>query len=133
MKFIRSLSLVGCMLVLSGCATLDFASFGASGISYLVSGKSLSDHVVSLFKNQDCAMHRKLQGKAACIPHEQSDQMLAKADTTQPQFNDSLPTNRPPAQRDANGQQVATNEIHTGENIINDPFNAALPTVTTAE
>ena len=84
MRLIRCLSLIGFMALVSGCASLDFVSFGASGISYLVSGKSLSDHVVSAIKKEDCAMHRALKGEKTCIPLSSPNEMVARVETKEP-------------------------------------------------
>jgi hypothetical protein len=56
--------------MLSGCASLQLLSFGASSISYAVSGKSLSDHAISTVMKQDCALHRPLVGEDACVKHD---------------------------------------------------------------
>lgn len=53
--------------VLSGCATLQLISFGVSGISYAVSGKSISDHAISKVMKKDCALHRIVFGENACL------------------------------------------------------------------
>ncbi len=56
--------------LLSGCATLQLVSFGVSGISYAVSGKSISDHAISKVMAKDCALHRIVLGKSACVDSE---------------------------------------------------------------
>lgn len=84
MRLIRCLSLIVVILSVSGCATLNLVSFGASGISYLVSGKSLSDHVVSAMKKEDCAMHRVLKGQKTCIPLASSNEVIARVETNKP-------------------------------------------------
>jgi hypothetical protein len=53
-------------LVLSGCASLRLLSFGASGISYAVSGKSISDHAISTVMEQDCSLHRVVMEENVC-------------------------------------------------------------------
>jgi len=55
--------------LLSGCAipaTLVIASYGADGLSYLSSGKSLEDHGISTVLDEDCALHRVLIQKPIC-------------------------------------------------------------------
>ena len=54
---------------LSGCAIpipLQIASWAASGISYITTGKSMSDHAVSAVASQDCAVHRLVLGRSMC-------------------------------------------------------------------
>lgn len=58
-----------CLIVLfalSGCATLTIASFGLSSLSYITTGKSLSDHAISAVSEQDCAMHRFIFDENVC-------------------------------------------------------------------
>lgn len=66
MNWIKTLTIVGAAVLLSGCSTLTLVSFGISGLSYAISGKSVSDHVVSKLMAKDCALHRLLGGKAPC-------------------------------------------------------------------
>jgi len=54
------------MFFLSGCATLKLVSLGISGISYLTTGKSLSDHAISAMTEQDCALHRMVFDEMVC-------------------------------------------------------------------
>ncbi|NQZ11224.1 MAG: hypothetical protein HRT35_29070 [Algicola sp.] len=81
-------------LVLSGCASLQLLSFGASSISYAVSGKSISDHAISTVMEQDCALHRVVMEENVC---------------SEPDGNGILRSARPGA-----NQQVASvsNEAH---------------------
>ena len=54
---------------LAGCAlpvSLQIASFAASGLSYMTTGKSMSDHAVSAMVSQDCAVHRLALGLSIC-------------------------------------------------------------------
>lgn len=57
-------------LVLSGCASLQLLSFGASSISYAVSGKSISDHAISTVMEQDCALHRVVMDETVCTERD---------------------------------------------------------------
>ena len=86
-------AMVACV-VLSGCASLQLLSFGASGISYAVSGKSISDHAISTVMEQDCALHRVVMEENVC---------------SEPDGNGILRSARPGA-----NQQVASmsNEAH---------------------
>jgi len=54
------------MLLLTGCATLQLVSLGISGMSYLTTGKSLSDHAISIMAEQDCALHRVVLDEMVC-------------------------------------------------------------------
>ena len=57
-------------LVLSGCASLQLLSFGASSISYVVSGKSISDHAISTVMERDCALHRVVIDETVCTERD---------------------------------------------------------------
>lgn len=48
----------------SGCATLELLA--ASGLSYLVTGKSLTDNALSIALDEDCAMHRIVLDRQIC-------------------------------------------------------------------
>lgn len=53
-------------IVLSGCAlpaAISIASLVLDAGSYMVSGKTMSDHGLSLALNQDCALARILEGE----------------------------------------------------------------------
>ena len=65
-KLISFPLIIGGSLLLSGCASLQLFSFGMSSISYLVSGKSISDHAISKVMAQDCALHRVVTGEEPC-------------------------------------------------------------------
>jgi len=64
--------LLGIMgLFLSACALpvpIQIASWAASGISYLATGKSVSDHALSAVASEDCAVHRVVLGEHICHP-----------------------------------------------------------------
>lgn len=65
----------GSALLLSGCATLELFSFGVSGLSYAVTGKSISDHAISTVMAQDCALHRAVVDGNVCVEYD-SDGVL---------------------------------------------------------
>ncbi|MBE1298417.1 MAG: hypothetical protein GJ680_00705 [Alteromonadaceae bacterium] len=48
----------------SGCATLELLA--ASGVSYLITGKSITDNAVSIVSGQDCALHRIVTETSIC-------------------------------------------------------------------
>ena len=66
----RFVVLVIACLGLSGCASLQLMSWGASGISYMVTGKSISDHAISTVMKKDCALHRTILGENTCVEHD---------------------------------------------------------------
>lgn len=55
-------------LLLGGCLPLpvSIVSTAFSGVSYIASGKSTSDHVLSAAVNQDCALTRPIFGDPVC-------------------------------------------------------------------
>ena len=61
----KLLVLIGLCSCLSGCA-LTLEMMAISGISYLATGKSLSDNAFSLVTNRDCALHRVMTNEAIC-------------------------------------------------------------------
>ncbi|WP_281558318.1 hypothetical protein [Thalassomonas sp. RHCl1] len=77
MNLHRLLTSICLIVLLSGCATLDVLMVSATGISYLVSGKSISDNIVSAVIDEDCAAHRLLLNKDVCIPTNQPADILA--------------------------------------------------------
>jgi len=65
----RKYVLLALPVLASGCAVppaLVIASYGADGLSYLSSGKSLEDHGISTVMDEDCALHRFLNDKPIC-------------------------------------------------------------------
>ncbi len=63
-KALRITSALGMVVALSGCLALppalQLASLAIDGISYMQTGKSISDHALSAVTNKDCAMLRAL-------------------------------------------------------------------------
>jgi hypothetical protein len=58
--------------ILAGCAlppAITIASTVADGISYAMSGKSMTDHALSAVTSQDCAMLRALEGNEICAEY----------------------------------------------------------------
>ena len=61
---------VTALLVLSACAVptpFTVFSFAADGISYVATGKTVTDHALSAALGQDCALMRMVRGDAPCI------------------------------------------------------------------
>ncbi len=56
------------LLTLTACGPTGYqiASLVTDGISYIASGKSLTDHGLSLLANEDCAALRALKGEPVC-------------------------------------------------------------------
>src|SRR5262249_55051923 len=58
-------------LALGGCAlppALSIASFAADGVSYALTGKSVSDHGISLAMQEDCTLLNLLRSNPICSP-----------------------------------------------------------------
>src|SRR5258708_18592467 len=55
-------------LLLCGCVppAVAVASYVVDGVSYAASGKSLSDHGISVVKDEDCASWHFFVGRAVC-------------------------------------------------------------------
>ena len=85
----KLLLLVGISSCLSGCA-LTLEMMAISGISYLATGKSLSDNAFSLVTNRDCALHRIIINETVCVenapsPNDPNNElMLARNKTASP-------------------------------------------------
>ena len=64
--------------LLSGCGlppAVMIASYAADGVSYIATGKSVSDHGISEVTGRDCALWRVIKGKSICQdePAERAD------------------------------------------------------------
>lgn len=65
-------------VLLSGCGlppAIMIASYAADGVSYVATGKSVSDHGISAVTGRDCAVWRIVKGEAICM-----DQPATRAD-----------------------------------------------------
>ncbi len=70
-------------LFLAGCAlppAVTVASLVVEGMSYVTTGKSPADHAISAFAQEDCALHRVVDGKAICDPNGEALIALAIGD-----------------------------------------------------
>ena len=58
-------------LLVGGCflPAYQIASWTATGVSYIFSGKGPGDHALSLAMHKDCATWRVLQGKEICVDY----------------------------------------------------------------
>ena len=67
----RSLAVLLCA-ALAGCGLVPPAvsavSLAADAVSYAFSGKSVSDHGLSMVMSEDCAMLKLVEGEAMCKP-----------------------------------------------------------------
>ena len=67
MSFPRlALLAVGLPLLAGGCAPA--VSYGVDGVSYAESGKSTSDHFMSMVSKKDCALWRAFRNENVCHP-----------------------------------------------------------------
>ncbi len=65
----KSLVMIGLPILLGGCGlppAVTAASWALDGVSYLVSGKSVTDHAISEVASQDCALFRVVQERSIC-------------------------------------------------------------------
>jgi len=71
----RIIAIAAVPLLLGGCFPLPvtIASTAISGISYLTTGKSSTDHVISAAVEQDCALTRPIVGEAVCKELDPND------------------------------------------------------------
>jgi hypothetical protein len=72
----KSLAMIGLPILLGGCGlppAVTLASWAADGLSYIVSGKSVTDHAISEVAAQDCALFRVVQGHEVCEDFELDD------------------------------------------------------------
>lgn len=90
LKIVKVSGLCIALTSISGCASLELLAAG--GISYLVTGKGLSDHALSMVMDQDCAFHRFLTDDSLCEEANQST-LLADTSITENQTVDELAAN----------------------------------------
>lgn len=89
MKKQFKLVLVGVAVTqIMGCASLELMAVG--GVSYLLTGKGLSDHALSLTLDQDCALHRVLTEGSLCVDNfeeaPEAETLLASNAADSPAF-----------------------------------------------
>lgn len=71
-----SLAMIGVPILLGSCGlppSVSVASWAIDALSYVVSGKSVTDHAISEFAAQDCALFRVVQGRKPCENFELND------------------------------------------------------------
>lgn len=84
----RATIIVGAILLLAGCVAIppvvSIASWAINGVSYLASGKSVSDHAISAVLDQDCATWRILKGDPICVDYPIGDGSVTVAGNEAP-------------------------------------------------
>lgn len=109
MRTVFKLSLAAiCVSNLTACASLELSA--VSGIAYLITGKSLSDHALSQVVQKDCALHRFLLSQSICsdkdsnqpLDTQEPDVLLAQ--TSEPPASDAVAT-------PIESEQIAQNDI----------------------
>lgn len=83
-KALRATGAMGLVVALSGCLALppalQLASLAIDGISYMQTGKSVSDHALSAITNKDCAMLRALDDvNSVCTEYNAIDMDISVA------------------------------------------------------
>lgn len=77
MRTVFKLSLAAiCVSNLTACASLELSA--VSGIAYLITGKSLSDHALSQVAQKDCALHRFLLSQSICSDKDSNQPLDAQ-------------------------------------------------------
>ncbi|HUK10711.1 MAG TPA: SPOR domain-containing protein [Stellaceae bacterium] len=111
----RKYVLLALPVLASGCAlppALVVASYGADGLSYLSSGKSLGDHGISTVLDEDCALHRFLDDKPICRdfnpPYEG---LLLEPAPPPPEAAQNQPPAPPTETASEPGKSLATGEV----------------------
>jgi hypothetical protein len=77
----RILPALAIATTLTGCAVppaISIAGLLADGISYAASGRSMTDHGVSMVAEEDCKLFRALEGEAVCRPPTEGMPSLAE-------------------------------------------------------
>ena len=74
----KTLTIIFIAFTLGGCIPLPI-SLGVSGWSYLISGKSPTDHLISQTINQDCKILRLAVGKEPCAAFTNGERSLVWA------------------------------------------------------
>lgn len=72
---LKKISFVALLLcILGGCSVspaVDAVSWTFDGVSYFLTGKSMTDHAVSIAAGKDCAMVRVVKGQKVCVPRDE--------------------------------------------------------------
>jgi hypothetical protein len=76
LSWLSLLAVLSLPLMTGGCGVplvVAAASYGADGASLYATGKTSTDHLLSMASQQDCAMWRMMQNKAVCKEREGPD------------------------------------------------------------
>lgn len=77
MKLITHIRItIGAILIclLGGCTVspaVDAVSWTFDGVSFFLTGKSMTDHAMSAAAGKDCSMKRVVKGDAVCLPNDE--------------------------------------------------------------
>ncbi len=88
----RWLILAAAVISLSGCGlppVVTYASYAADVFSYLATGKSVTDHGISMVMQKDCALIRALDGPI-CV-EEIEERIVAQRPAGNPEARAALP------------------------------------------
>ncbi len=84
----KSIAFAAAALAAGGCAALpapvQIASLALDGVSFVVSRKSVTDHVISVALQQDCALWRGLTGGRLCNPDGAPTMIAGTEDAREP-------------------------------------------------
>ncbi len=78
----RRVWLTSLLVLLGGCAVppaIQVASLVAEGFSYVATGKSVTDHGISMVAGEDCAVFRAVKDEAICREEGQDSAAMAFA------------------------------------------------------
>ncbi len=78
----RRIWLTSLLVLLGGCAVppaIQMASLVADGFSYVATGKSVTDHGISMVAGEDCAVFRAVKDEAICREEGQDSAAMAFA------------------------------------------------------
>lgn len=92
-KVIKISALGVAVMSISGCASLELMAVG--GVSYLLTGKGLTDHAVSAVMEKDCALHHLISDKPYCAELanlDEPEQLMASNDKGKTEPAESLET-----------------------------------------
>jgi len=82
----RILLALGVATTLTGCAVppaIQIAGLLADGVSFASTGRSMTDHAVSMVTEEDCKLFRALDGEAVCRPAMDGMPSLAEVSTVE--------------------------------------------------
>lgn len=135
-KTIGVAAAVSLPLIASGCAlppAVTVASLAADGISYVASGRTVSDHAISYAAQEDCALYRAIQGESICHPEGATEQGVALASVSAPLDIAEAPLkteSEAAAQLEPAAGEPATLSVEAAPRVERDEEVAALAPVT---